>query len=232
MKKSYLSMSIIPFLIFTVNTSQAGTPAPLPNIKEAASYASIDIKGTHSPKEVFRHFSSECAGGKLLFLASLKGGRFVRLTLLNNIDASSYMETDGDNKYPWLLACEGAAKFLVEKEHQYGPGNPSFRLYKGRALEGIDYAVNRPAEHETASAMDDAAFAEKMASELAAYKMSFISSNNGTRFSGRYESAAGKCDTVSVARLAANGSTTRFKVCSGRVYTLSNPLPPMMAAAE
>lgn len=232
MKKNYLSMSIIPFLIFTVNTAQAGTPEPLPSIKDAASYASIDIKGTHTPMEVFRHFSSECAGGRLLFLASLKGGRFVRLTLLNNSDAASYMETDGDGKYPWLLACDGAAKFLVEKEHQYGPGNSSFRLYKGRSLEGIDYAVNRPSEHETASAMDDAAFAEKMASELAAYKMSFISANNGTRFSGRYENGTGECDTVSVTRLIGNGSTTRFKVCSGRVHTLSNPLPPMMAAAE
>lgn len=232
MKKSYLSMSIIPFLIFTVKTAQAGTPAPLPNIKEAASYASIDIKGTHTPTEVFRHFSSECAEGKLLFLASLKEGRFVRLTLLNNSDAASYMETDGDGKYPWLLACDGETKFLVEKEHSFAPGSSSFRLYKGRALEGIDYAVNRPSGHETPSRMDDAAFVDKMASELAAYKMSFISTNNGTRFSGRYESGTGECDTVSVTRLIGNGPTTRFKVCSGRVYALSNPLPPMMAAAE
>lgn len=230
MKKSY--MSIIPFLIFTVNTAQAGIPEPLPNIKEAANYASIDIKGTHTPIEVFRHFSSECSGGKLYFLASLKGGRFVRLTLLNYQDAASYMETDGDGKYPWLLACDGDTKFLVEKEYSSGPGRGSFRLYKGRALEGIDYAVNRPSEQEPPSGMDDAAFSVKMASELAAYKMSFISSNGGTRFSGRYESAAGECDTVSVTRLIGNGPATRFKVCSGRVHALSNPLPPMMAAAE
>jgi hypothetical protein len=229
MKKTYLS--IIPFLIFTVNAAQAGTPEPLPNIKEAANYASVDIKGTHTPMEVFSHFSSECAGGKLYFLASLKGGRFVRLTLLNYPDAAIYMKTDGDGKYPWLLACDADTKFLVEKEYSSGPGRGSFRLYKGRALEGIDYAVNRPSD-EPASGMDDAAFAHKMASGLAAFKMNFISANGGTRFSGRYESAAGECDTVSVTRLIGNGPTTRFKVCSGRVHALSNPLPPMVAAAE
>lgn len=222
MKKWHLS--IIPFLIFTVKTAQAGAPEMLPNIKEAASYSNIDIKGIHTSQEVFRHFSSECAGGKLFFLAAIRGGRFVRLTLLDNSETASYMETDGDKHYPWLLACEGTTRFLVEKEYQYRPGAARFRLYKGRALEGIDYADNRPSALQAQQVnMDDKAFSEKMASELAVYKMSFISTNQGTRFEGRYESGNGSCDTVSVTRLD-GGATARFKVCSGTVYPFSGPV--------
>jgi hypothetical protein len=226
-------LSLIPLLLFTVNTAEAGTPAPLPNVIEVASYSNIDLAGLHTSKEVFRHFSSECSGGKLFFLAAMRGGRFVRLTLLNGTEAASYIETDGDGKYPWLLACEGTERFLVEKEHQYGPGEPRFRLYKGRALEGIDYAENRPpAEAPMLAGMDEAAFSRKMASELAEYQMDFISTNQGTRFEGRFESRGGACDTVSVTRLTDNGASRRFKVCAGKVYALSGPLAPMMAAAE
>lgn len=231
MKKMILS--IIPFLLFTVKTAEAGAPGMLPNITEAASYSNINIEGIHTSKEVFSHFSSQCAGGKLLFLASMRDGRHLRLSLLSGAEAADYIETNGDGKYPWLLACEGSTKFLVEKEHQYRPGEPRFHFYKGRALEGIDYAVVRDSEKSaTDVSMDKTAFSEKMALELAAYRMDFISTNQGTRFAGRFEKSSGACDMVSVTSLAANSATTRFKVCSGNVYTLSRPMAPMMAAAE
>lgn len=232
MKKMILSL--IPLLLFTVKTAEAGAPGMLPNITEAASYSNINIKRGHSAKDIFKHFVSECAPeGKVLFLATLRDGRHLRLSLLSNAEAADYIETNGDGKYPWLLACEGATRFLVEKEHQYRPGEPKFHFYKGRALEGIDYTVGRPSEKPiTAVAMDETAFSEKMALELAAYRMDFISTNQGTRFEGRFEKSSGACDMVSVTNLSGNGATARFKVCSGNVYTLSGPMAPMMAAAE
>lgn len=213
-----LFLAVIPFVLLSVNSAQSGAQADLPMIGAAASRANIVISGTHTSKEVFTHFSSECAGGKLLFLASMKTGRFVRLTLLEGLEAASYIDTDGDGKYPWLLACEGASRFLVEKEHRNNPGGPAFRLYKGRALEGIDYAVRSSTMTQTASTakrLDDEAFAWKMASELAAIKMDFVSTNQGTRFAGRHESSIDGCDTVSVRRLEGDGSFRRYKVCSG-----------------
>lgn len=224
MKKMILPL--IPFLLFTVKTAEAGAPVSLPHVTETANYANIDIERGHSSKDIFRHFVSECApDGKVLFLATLRDGRHLRLSLLSGVEAADYIETDGDNKYPWLLACEGSTRFLVEKEHQYRPGESRFHFYKGRALEGIDYADSRPSTQPApAIGMDQGAFSEKMASELAAYRMSFISTNQGTRFEGRFENSNGSCDTVSVTNLAANGATARFKVCSGRVYQLSGPL--------
>ncbi|CAG0968479.1 hypothetical protein ANRL2_01460 [Anaerolineae bacterium] len=217
MKTRYLS--VVPFVLLSVNAAQAGAPESLPPVNEAASYSNVDIAGNHTSKEVFSHFSSECAGGKLLFLAPLKDGRFVRLTLLKSPEAAAYVDTDGDSKYPWLLACEGPARFLVEKEHQYSPGAARFRLYKGRALEGIDYAMNNTntgtAPASAAGGIDDEAFAWKMASELAAIKMDFVSTNQGTRFAGRHESSVDGCDTVSVRRLEGDDSFRRYKVCSG-----------------
>jgi len=213
-----LFLAVIPFVLLSVNSAQSGAQAGLPTIGAAAGRANIVIGGEHTSKEIFTHFSSECAGGKLLFLASMKTGRFVRLTLLEGLEAASYIDTDGDGKYPWLLACEGASRFLVEKEHRYNSGGLAFRLYKGRALEGIDYAVRRSTMTQTASTakrLDDEAFAWKMASELAAIKMDFVSTNQGTRFAGRHESSIDGCDTVSVRRLEGDGSFRRYKVCSG-----------------
>lgn len=224
MKKMILSL--IPLLLFTVKTAEAGAPVALPHVNETANYANIDIERGHSAKDIFRHFVSECApGSKVLFLATLRDGRHLRLSLLSGAEAASYIDTDGDGKYPWLLACEGATRFLVEKEHQYRPGEARFHFYKGRALEGVDYADNRPSGRPApAVGMDETAFSEKMASELAEYRMDFISTNQGTRFEGRFEKRSGSCDMVSVTSLADNGATTRFKVCSGRVYQLSGPL--------
>jgi hypothetical protein len=163
----------------------------------------------------------------------MRDGRHLRLSLLSGAEAADYIETDGDGKYPWLLACEGSTKFLVEKEHQYRPGEPKFHFYKGRAFEGIDYTVGRPSERPaTAVSMDETAFSEKMALELAAYRMDFISTNQGTRFEGRFEKSSGACDIVSVTSLSGSNATTKFKVCSGNVYTLSRQMAPMMAAAE
>lgn len=229
-----MALSLIPLLLFTVKAAEAGTPGTLPLVSEAPGYSNIDIGRGRGSKDIFRHFVSECApGGKVLFLATLRDGRHLRLSLLSGAEAASYIETDGDGKYPWLLACEGATRFLVEKEHQYSPGETRFRFYKGRALEGIDYADNRPSgEPLPAVNMDETAFSRKMASELAAYRMNFISTNQGTRFEGRFESSGGACDTVSVTRLAEGAATARFKVCAGKVYTLSGPLAPMMAAVE
>ena len=228
-----MALLLIPFLLFTVKAAEAGTPGTLPHVSEAPGYSNIDIGRGHGSKDIFRHFVSECDGGKVLFLATLRDGRHLRLSLLSGAEAASYIETDGDGKYPWLLACEGATRFLVEKEHQYSPGEARFRFYKGRALEGIDYADSRPSgEPPLAVNMDETAFSRKMATELAAYRMNFISTNQGTRFEGRFESSNGSCDMVSVTRLAGNGATTRFKVCSGRVYSLSGPRAPLMAAVE
>lgn len=232
MKK--MALSLIPLLLFTAKLAEAGAPGALPLVNEASSYANIEIERGYGAKDVYSHFVSECdTGSKVLFLATLKDGRHLRLSLLSGAEAANYIETDGDGKYPWLLACEGTTKFLVEKEHQYGPGEPRFRFYKGRALEGVDYAVARPhARPAPAVSTDEAAFSRKMALELAAYRMDFISTNHGTRFEGRYESGKGSCDTVSVTNLTDNGTATRFKVCEGKVYALSGPMAPMMAAAE
>lgn len=229
MKRLYLSL--IP-LILAAGSLEA---AALPVVKDAPNNTNIEVKSGHSAAEVFRHFSSECEGvGKVLFLGTLKHGRFLRLTLLSPKEAASYIETDGDGKYPWLLACDSRERFLVEKEHRYGTGRASFRFHKGRALEGIDYVDSRPAGAAVAlDAVGDDAFAEKMASELSGHGMDFIATNQGTRFEGRIESRKGACDTVSIRRFpsgTATGTTQGFKVCSGQVYPLGGPLT--MSAAR
>lgn len=212
-----LFMSLVPMLL-AAGASQA---ASLPAVSVTPVHANMEIESGYRSNEVFRHFTSECAGGRVFFLGTLKYGRFWRLTLLSAPDAAAYIETDGEGKYPWLLACDGKDKFLVEKE--YGTGEARFRFYKGRALEGIDYVEGRHvSEIPVHAAIDHEAFAEKMASELARHRMDFIATNQGTRFEGRLESRTGSCDMVAIKRSSgADESTTRFKICSGRVCTLS-----------
>lgn len=219
MKRLFLSM--MPLLL-AAGTLEA---APLPALDNIQGHEHIEIENGYKAADLFRHFSSEC-GGRLLFLGTVKEGRHLRLTLLAGPEAASYIEADGDGKYPWLMACEGAEKFLLEKEHKYGSNGARVHLYKGRALEGVDYASTRRVEGQpvTVAAVDDG-FAEKMAAELAAYRMDFVATNQGMRFEGRLEQRTGSCDTVSIVRSSGSQmSTLGFKVCSGRVYPLGAPL--------
>lgn len=222
MKRWYLSL--IPLLLAAA-TPQAAT---LPAINGTPEYTNIEIERGHNSADVFRHFTSECSSGKVLFLGTLRDGRHLRLTLMNGVDAASYIETDGDGKYPWLMACEGANKFLVEKEHRYGTDKSRFFLFRGRALEGIDYVASIPSRAQTVLASaDDDAFAGKMASELSNHGMDFVATNQGTRFEGRLVGRTGECDTISIKRVSSGTGESGvydFKVCSGRAYPVNGEL--------
>lgn len=225
MKK--IALSFLSILLATVDTIEAGSFKTLPTISETPGYSYIELDARHNAKDIFNHFVSECGpSGKLLFLGTLRDASHLRLTLLSANEAAGYIETDGDGKYPWLLACDGEEKFLVEKDQQYGNKEAKVRLYKGRALEGIDYAQERSsAPAVLTAAQTDEGYTEKLATDLAWYKMSFVGTHQGTRFEGRYENKSGSCDMVSVTRVASDNATTQsFKVCSGTVYPLTGPV--------
>lgn len=222
-----IALTLLSLMIAAVDTAEAGSLKPLPTISEAPNYSNVALETSHGAKNIFEHFVSECSpNGTVLFLATMKDGRHMRLTLLDANEAKSYIETDGEGKYPWLLACDGPEKFLVEKDQQYGNRGARVSLYKGRALEGIDYAKGKSAaQNETAVVSAEEGYSEKIASDLASYKMSFVSKHLGTRFEGRYESSAGPCDMVSVKRVDPDTATMQsFKVCSGAVYPLTGPV--------
>lgn len=222
-----MALTFLSIFLAAASTADAGSVKPLPTISEAASYSNTQLDASHGAKRIYDHFVSECSPkGSVLFLAALKDGRHMRLTLLDVNEAKSYIETDGKGKYPWLLACDGPEKFLVEKDQQYGNRGARVSLYKGRALEGIDYATTRSLDrNESAVARAEEGYSEKIATELASYKMSFVSTHLGTRFEGRYEAASGPCDMVSVKRVDPDNSTMQsFKVCEGSVYPLTGPV--------
>lgn len=220
-----LFLSLVPVII----AAGGAHGATLPDVSELSGQAHVEIEGSHSAAEIYNHFFSECAGaGKPMFLAPVRDGRFLRLTLLSQTDAAAYIEAQGDGKYPWLLACQGAENFLVEKDHSYGTGGLKFRLHKGRSLEGIDYVEKRPSAAVAApSVFEEEAFAEKMASDLSFHGMDFVATKEGTRFEARLEGRQGQCDSVSVILLRAGtepATKLGFKVCSGRVYPSGNSL--------
>jgi len=216
MKRFFLSL--VP-LMMAAGAAHAGA---LPDVGELPSQALVQIEGSRS-EEVYNHFVSECEGvGKPMFLGTLRHGRYLRLTLLDRAEAASYVKTEGDGKYPWLLACQGRESFLLEKEHQYATGGAAFRLHKGRSLEGIDFVEKGPfvAAAQGAQA-DELAFAEKMASQLSSYGMDFVATKEGTRFEGRIDGRQGSCDKVWIRLLRPGeeaGSELEFNVCSGTVY--------------
>lgn len=223
MKRLFLSLVSI---MIAAGVSHANA---LPAVGELSGQALVEIDGTYGSEEVYSHFVSECEGiGKPMFLATLRDGKYLRLTLLDPADAALYIKAEGDGKYPWLLACQGAESFLVEKEHRYANGGASFRFHKGRALEGIDFVEKRTAVAVSEpAAVDDQAFAEKMASEISFHGMDFVASKDGTRFQARIEGRQGSCDEVSVRFQRPGketGSRMGFKVCSGMVYPSGSAL--------
>lgn len=222
-----LALTFLSIFLAAASTADAGSAKPLPAINEAPNYSNTQLDASNGAMKIFDHFVSECSPkGTVLFLATLKDGRHMRLTLLDANEAKSYIETDGEGKYPWMLACDGPEKFLVEKDQSYAGRAAKVSLYKGRALEGIDYATTRStASDATAVARAEEGYSEKIATDLASYKMSFVSTHLGTRFEGRYEAAVGPCDMVSVKRVDPDTATMQsFKVCSGSVYPLTGPI--------
>lgn len=218
MKRTLLSLLSVLLVGGTIEA------AALPSIDSAPGHASMRIEPGHGSEEVFSHFSSECAEGRLTFIGTIRHGRHLRLTLIPGAEASSYIEAEGDGKYPWLLACDGDKKFLVEKEYGFGDGTSSFRLYTGRALAGVDYAAARPVgDGPVHASVDDETFAVKMAYDLSALGIDFVATNGASRFEGRVEKSSGACDTVSLRRTSldapepGDADTRGFRVCSGRV---------------
>jgi len=222
-----MALGFLSLLLAAAGTADAGSLRPLPTIDEAPGYTTVALDAANGAKKIFDHFVSECSPeGTVLFLAALKDGAHRRLTLLSSDEAKSYIETDGDGKYPWMLACDGPEKFLVEKDQAYGGRAAKVSLFRGRALEGIDYATARNTTGDaTAVARAEEGYSEKVATDLASIKMSFVSMHKGTRFEGRYEAAIGPCDMVSVTRVDPDTATMQsFKVCSGAVYPLTGPI--------
>lgn len=226
---------IAVFFILTLTGEADSADTPLKEMIGNATFEKTVISGDYSSSDVFHHFRSACINkGVGYFVAPQKDGRFTRLTLLNDVEAVAYAEINGDGRQSWLFACEGATKFLVEKEHQYKPGQTTFILYRGRALEGVDYVVRAGSGTAgTAVAQDglsdneEAALVQKVAIDLAEYKTDFIRTELGTRLEGRYASSTGSCDLVSVTRMpfGNDGTTTQnFKVCSGRAYPINGLL--------
>ncbi|MBI5562101.1 MAG: hypothetical protein HY894_04510 [Deltaproteobacteria bacterium] len=190
-----------------------------------AGYSAIDL---------FAEMNALCnkVNGSPTFVVPVSYGVTKRLTRVSPVDAFSYILTSSNRNSTWFLACDGAARFVVEKEYNFSSrASDTASFYAGRLLEGVNYVkdggmVNRREARIMAIEESDRML-EATAIEVAAMRTGFVKAVDGSRFVGTYdESAVGaRCADVSVkyvpatpagaARLA-SASVYDFKVCNNK----------------
>lgn len=151
-------------------------------------------------------------GGRPLAVVSRRFGGFVRLVEVTPDEAAEHIASGREGKYPWYLACEGEARFIVEKDYQYSPGEPEkFHLSRGRGLEWLDYIKAEEPEKiaglearsvraEKNELQEDTRLLEEVALQASSLRMDFVRAGNGARYEAKFSSVekSGACSRVTV----------------------------------
>lgn len=92
-------------------------------------------------KALFAQVNALCTGlnGKASYVIPVKNGRYTRLAEVGYDEAAGYVNgATGDNS--WIMACEGAKRFVVEKTYSsLTKGVETAIFNSNRGLEGVDY---------------------------------------------------------------------------------------------
>lgn len=202
------------------------------------------LDGRLASMEVFKRLRAFCSdeGGKPLAVISMQAGGFVRLIEVSPDEAARHIASSGDGKYPWYFACEGDARFIVEKDYRYSPGEPNkFRLSRGRGLEWLDYIKYEEREKiagleamsagaEKAGVPEDERFLEEMALQASSLQMDFVRAGKGARYEAKYNNGkkAEGCSRVTI-KYAGYGQSGEksfdYKVCGSEVALLKDGDP-------
>ncbi|GMR04509.1 MAG: hypothetical protein BMS9Abin23_0407 [Thermodesulfobacteriota bacterium] len=169
-------------------------------------------------------------GGTLTFVIPKRYGKFKRLTSVDAIEAFDHILLKG-KAGAWYIACEGESRFRILKNYSFLTGNFEVaEVRNGIGLNGVNYAKDEAKEKIRIASLDrkpldEAAFLEVTAREIAFLKMGFVKPNGNEKYYGTYKSTAGPlgCDSVSIKR-SANELDGRlisrvydYSVCRGEV---------------
>jgi len=210
----------------------------------AATYPSDGPVKERGPA-LYARMSALCeeTSGETGVIIAKKYGRFTRLTRVGEVEGRAFFDSGLDKTTPWLIACEGSSRFLVEKEYRSASGGDGGVVFhRDRGLEGVNYVnaetdakylakLTASGKARKMSAAEQAEFLTVMAREMAWTEMGFVKTRAGARYYGSYSDYGKRCALVRIEQTGRHERTItataekvatvhRFMVCGDKVASL------------
>lgn len=191
------------------------------------------LKENYSNAEIYQYAYALCKkeNGNPSFVLPKKYGKYTRLTKLPPADAFGYLVSSVKKKDAWYAACEGAKKFMLEKEYAYSEKDKeSLIFHPNRGLEGISFVspdevpsfkskVEVSIKDEASNRPNKIDFLDEMAWEVAFTMTDFVKTLDGLNYTGLYNAEEKNCRRVTIIQelaLSQDNSGKRayvYKVC-------------------
>lgn len=188
----------------------------------------------YNAADLYEHLYAVCkkVEGTPSFVVPVKYGQYKRLTQVSAVDAFSYMVSTNNSNGSWFFACDGASRFVVEKDYGFKGFSRSVTIRSKRGLEGVSYiktgrevAEIAAYEARAISAKDEATVLDETARESALLGTDFVKVHNGVRYSASFKSAGNGCGTVEIKKTVYTEKTATakiydYEVCLGKASKL------------
>lgn len=184
--------------------------------------------------DLYEHLYAVCKKmqGTSSFVIPVKYGQYKRLTRVGAVDAFSYMLSSDNANGSWFFACDGASRFVAEKDYTFKGFSETVKVRSRRGLEGVSYIKSGKEvadlaayEARAISAKDDATVLEETAREAAALKTGFVKVHNGVRYAAAFKDSGNGCESVEIKKTVSTEDTATakiydYKVCLGKTSKL------------
>jgi len=132
----------------------------------------------------------------------------------------------------WFFACDGASRFVVEKDYTFKGISQTVSIRSNRGLEGVSYIKSSREVAEliayqsrAISAKDEATVLEETAREAATLRTGFIKVHNGVRYAAAFVNTANGCESVEIKKTLSSEDTATakiydYEVCLNKVSRL------------
>ncbi|MBI5588838.1 MAG: hypothetical protein HY889_10815, partial [Deltaproteobacteria bacterium] len=173
-------------------------------------------KEGYSAQDLYEHLYAVCrkTNGTASFVIPVKYGQYKRLTKVGAADAFSYILSSKDGNSSWFMACDGALRFVAEKDYSFKGAAETVNIRSNRGLEGVSYikggteaAALAAYRTKAVSAKDEATVLEETALEAAALKTDFVKVHNGIRLEAAYKTAKNGCGSVEIKKTVSSEET-------------------------
>lgn len=184
--------------------------------------------------DLYEHLYAVCKKiqGAPSFVIPVKYGQYKRLTRVGAVDAFSYMLSSDNANGSWFFACDGASRFVAEKDYGFKGYSETVNVRSKRGLEGVSYIKSGKEVEDLAayqaraiSSKDDATVLEETAREAAFLKTGFVKVHNGARYAAAFKESGNGCEAVEIKKTVSTEDTAiakiyDYKVCIGRASRL------------
>ncbi|MBI5469119.1 MAG: hypothetical protein HY891_08305 [Deltaproteobacteria bacterium] len=171
--------------------------------------------------DLYEHLYAVCrkSNGTASFIIPVKYGQYKRLTQIAAVDAFSYMLSSDNGNGSWFIACDGASRFVAEKNYSFKGLSQTVNIRSNRGFEGVSYIKTGKEvadlvayQARAISAKDEATVLEETALEAAALGTDFVKVHNGVRYTAAFKNAENGCGSVEIKKTVSTENMATAKL--------------------